>query len=57
MFGSFDVFVEQQILPGIDAGKLDVDDMVDVVAALRAWEDDGTWKLAIAEEDFRTMWR
>lgn len=48
MFGSFNQFVEQQILPGIEAGALDRDDMVDVVAALRAWESDGTWDRAYA---------
>ena len=46
MFGSFDQFVERQILPGIEAGTLDKTDMVDVVAALRRWED-GTWQSAV----------
>lgn len=45
MFGSFDQFVEQHVLPGIEAGTLDKSDMVDVVAALRIWED-GTWQRA-----------
>jgi hypothetical protein len=45
-YGSFDQFVEQQILPGIEAGALDPDDMIDVVAALRNWETDGTWQRA-----------
>lgn len=45
-YGSFDQFVEQQILPGIEAGALDRDDMVEVVAALRGWEQDGTWQRA-----------
>lgn len=45
-YGSFDRFVEQQILPGIEAGALDPDDMVDVIAALRCWEQDGTWQRA-----------
>jgi len=41
-YGSFDQFVEREVLPGIEAGALDRDDMVDVVAALRAWEHDDT---------------
>lgn len=47
-YGSFDQFVERQILPGIEAGALDKDDMVEVVAALRGWEHDGTWQRAEA---------
>lgn len=47
LYGSFDQFVEQQILPGIEAGALDRDDMVDVVAALRSWESTGVWARAI----------
>jgi hypothetical protein len=47
LFGSFDQFAEQ-VLPGIEAGVLDRRDMVDVVAALRAWETDGTWERAYA---------
>ena len=46
-YGSFDQFVEQQILPGIEIGTLDSDDMVDVIAALRTWESDGTWSRTI----------
>jgi len=45
-YGSFDRFVEQQILPGIEVGALDPDDVVDVIAALRGWEQDGTWSRA-----------
>lgn len=41
-YGSFDLFVEQQILPGIESGALDRDDMIDIVAALRGWEERGT---------------
>ena len=48
-YGSFDQFVERQILPAIEAGALDRADMVEVVAALRAWEQDGTWERAIAD--------
>ncbi len=43
MFGSFDLFVEIMVLPEIEAGRLSRADMVDVVAALRRWEEDGTW--------------
>ena len=43
MFGSFDLFVEIAVLPGIEAGHLSRADMVDVIAALRSWEEDGTW--------------
>lgn len=43
MFGSFDLFVEIEVLPQIEAGHLCRADMVDVVVALRRWEEDGTW--------------
>ena len=43
MFGAFDLFVEIMALPEIEAGRLSRDDMVDVIAALRRWEADGTW--------------
>jgi len=42
-YGSFDLFVEIAILPGIESGVLDCADMIDIVAALRRWEADGTW--------------
>lgn len=42
-YGSFDSWVEQEVLPGIESGALDGSDMVEVVAALRRWETDGTW--------------
>ena len=44
VYGSFDQFVEHEVLPGIEAGALDHDDMVDLIAALRAWESDGVWQ-------------
>lgn len=47
-YGSFDQFVEREVLPGIEAGLLDRADMIDVVSALRAWELDGTWERAFA---------
>ncbi len=37
-YGSFDAWVEQAVLPGVESGALEPDDMVDVVAALRGWE-------------------
>lgn len=37
-YGSFDAWVEREIIPGIESGALDAVDMIDVVAALRAWE-------------------
>ncbi|WP_145201161.1 hypothetical protein [Sphingobium sp. B2] len=43
LYGSFDAWVEREVLPGIQSGALDQQDMVAVVAALRAWERDGTW--------------
>lgn len=43
LYGSFDAWVEQEVLPGVESGALGADDMVAVVAALRAWEADGTW--------------
>lgn len=46
MFGSFDRFVEITVLPEIEAGHLSRSDMVEVVAALRHWESDGTWDRA-----------
>lgn len=36
LFGSFDEWVEREVLPGIESGALDQRDMVAVVAALRA---------------------
>lgn len=45
-YGSFDAWVEKEILPGIESGELDRCDMIVVVAALRAWETDGTWEVA-----------
>lgn len=47
-FGTFDLFVEVAILPDIEGGVLDRADMIDVVAALRRWEADGTWDRAHA---------
>ena len=45
-FGSFDLFVELEVLPGIQTGALDRRDMAEIVAALRRWEEDGTWDRA-----------
>lgn len=43
LFGSFDAWVEREVLPGIENGTLERRDMVDVVAALRVWETTGVW--------------
>lgn len=48
LFGSFDAWVEREVLPGIESGALARDDMIAVVAALRHWEHDGTWNAAYA---------
>jgi len=40
--------VEVAILPGIEGGALVRDDMIEIVAALRRWETDGTWDRAYA---------
>ena len=45
-FGSFDAWVEREVLPGVESGALDQRDMINVVAALRRWERGGTWALA-----------
>ncbi|UZK70062.1 hypothetical protein OKW76_03135 [Sphingomonas sp. S1-29] len=44
-FGSFDAWVEQEVLPGIESGALEADDMIVIVAALRAWELAGVWNV------------
>jgi hypothetical protein len=40
-FGSFDAWVEQEILPGIESGALHGADIIVVVAALRRWDEEG----------------
>ena len=52
-FGSFDAWVERDVLPDIESGKLDAGDMVEVVAALRSWETSGVWDRAFAQADKR----
>ena len=47
-YGSFNLFVEVAVLPFIETGALDRADMIDIVAALRRWEADGTWSHANA---------
>lgn len=47
-FGSFDAWVEREVLPSVEGGALAADDMVAVVAALRRWEADGIWSGAHA---------
>lgn len=46
--GSFDQFVASKVLPDIEAGLVDRADMIGVIAALQAWEQDGTWERADA---------
>ena len=48
LYGSFDAWVEQDVLPGVESGALAADDMVELVACLRRWEHDGTWGQAYA---------
>jgi hypothetical protein len=40
-YGSFDAWVEKEILPNLESGTLDHDFII-VVAALRRWDEDGT---------------
>jgi hypothetical protein len=42
------VFVEVVVIPGIESGALARDDMIEIVAALRRWEEDGTWDRSAA---------
>lgn len=44
LYGSFDAWVERDVLPGVESGALAPDDMVEVVAALRRWEANGVWQ-------------
>ena len=46
LYGSFERFVEVAISPGILDGSFDRLDMIEILAALRKWEDDGTWDRA-----------
>ncbi len=43
LYGSFDAWVEQAVLPGVESGALAADDMVELVATLRGWETGGVW--------------
>ena len=47
-FGSFDAWVEEAVLPGVERGALSASDMVELVAALRGWETGGLWDVAHA---------
>lgn len=42
-FGSFDAWVEKEVLPGIESGALEADDLIVIVAALRSWEITGVF--------------
>jgi hypothetical protein len=48
MFGSFDNFVAVMFQPAWDSGTMEQGDILDLVAALRRWEEDGTWERAYA---------
>lgn len=37
-YGSFDSWVEREVLPGVESGALAAEDMIEVVTALRGWE-------------------
>ena len=43
LYGSIDQWVDLHVIPDIQAGKVCPRDMIDIVAAMRRWEDDGTW--------------
>ena len=42
-YGSFEAWVESEVLPGIESGALDAAGMIVIVACLRRWEEAGTW--------------
>jgi len=46
-YGSFEAFVDEAYA-GMRAGKLDQNDMLDVIEALRGWEVRGVWAMAYA---------
>jgi hypothetical protein len=56
-FGSFDAWVEKEVLPGIESGALEADDMIVVVNALRVWEEGGVWSLAYAAHGQNSKYR
>ena len=47
-YGSFDAWVEREVLTGVESGALAADDMVEIVACLCRWEREGTWGQAYA---------
>lgn len=50
-YGSFDAWVEREVLPGIESGALDASGMIVIVACLRRWEEAGTWDGRIKMEN------
>lgn len=40
-YGSIDEWVDRYVIPNIQAGRICPRDMIDVVAAIRRWEEDG----------------
>jgi hypothetical protein len=41
-YGSFDDWVELEVMPGIEIGALD-GEFVAIASLIRCWESDGTW--------------
>jgi hypothetical protein len=48
MYGSFDHFVSIEFQPAWDSGSMAKDDILEIIAALRRWEEDGVWDRAHA---------
>ena len=44
LYGSIDLWVERSIIPDIQAGRVCPREMVDVVAAIRSWEEHGYYE-------------
>ncbi len=44
-FGSIDAFVDRVVIPDIQRGLADRNDMVDIVAAIRCWETEGVYNV------------
>lgn len=43
LFGAFDTWVENHVVPDIRRGLLCERDMADIIAALRGWENNGDY--------------
>ena len=42
-FGSINAFVDEFVVPGIGCGSFDALEMIDLVCAIRSWEDLGRY--------------